>query len=738
MFDNKYPYTDFHELNLDWFMGEFKKLVAEWEETKGEWNTLHDYVQNYFENLNVQTEINNKINAMILDGTFADIVSPFVTAALPALVAGQLPDVVAAQISAVVAAQISAVVADQLPAVAATAAAAEVGDWLAAHIDPDTGYVIDDTLTVSQAAADALTVGEKFNVIDGEFSNMTIENYTLSRNRSVNISAYVVNNKYVSASPQNNPTTISYNALSGYKYYDVPVDAANGYKYIATCFSGTIIRGIIFTDADDTLIDYLPKPYTPSPGATITTEVFTIPSGCTRILINQGSTPAALTIVNAMDFTLTTHPASPIASTSDNRHYTVGTGDIVHEVDLQGSNNGTVNYSTLKYNGSTFKNVADDIAPVSITGPGYVGANHGYNFGYECTCTAHGLTNSNIGELYDDGSAKYVLLKIINANKLLIGHYATWNWWRLTTGAPTFVVFGGISLTVESSSLVQIYPSVKNINVSIVRNDSNIFELSESYDIIDMGTSVDALIANVGNNDNDSLLSLSDALITVRNLYTFNNTGALLLTQNLKVNKNIQIGYYGGSQSMPFGSSDKIAVSQSNLNSLQNTGDAQITFSKTGWDDSSTPPAFYLQVNNADTSLNKAFIQAFVNISNRSIDTSAGFCFTTRKMYPYLIQPAATTAAGVVYNAYTLRLPVAGITNSDTVFVNSITRGDVGYMAAVIRSSGDYTVPVPDEFAGKSITVAMQDGCTVNNIDIINGIDVTASRAYAYLIITCK
>ena len=160
MFDNKYPYTDFHELNLDWFMGEFKKLVAEWEETKGEWNTLHDYVQNYFENLNVQTEIDNKINAMILDGTFADIVSPFVTAALPALVAGQLPDVVAAQISSVVAAQISAVVAAQLPAVAAAAAAQEVGTWLAAHIDPDTGYVIDDTLTVQNAAADAKATGD--------------------------------------------------------------------------------------------------------------------------------------------------------------------------------------------------------------------------------------------------------------------------------------------------------------------------------------------------------------------------------------------------------------------------------------------------------------------------------------------------------------------------------------------------------------------------------------------------
>lgn len=176
MFDNKYPYTDFHELNLDWFMGEFKKLVAEWEETRGEWNTLHDYVQNYFENLNVQTEIDNKINAMIADGTFADIVSPFVTAALPALVSGQLPDVVAAQISSVVAAQISAVVAAQLPSVAAAAAAAEVGDWLTAHIDPDTGYVIDDTLTVQGAAADAKAAGDVISILNNDlYQSINIE-----------------------------------------------------------------------------------------------------------------------------------------------------------------------------------------------------------------------------------------------------------------------------------------------------------------------------------------------------------------------------------------------------------------------------------------------------------------------------------------------------------------------------------------------------------------------------------
>ena len=163
--DFKYPYTDFHELNLDWFLARFKELVEEWNSVKEDWNSLHDYVQNYFDNLNVQTEIDNKINAMILDGSFATILTPLVEAALPTIVDGKLPAVVASQIGVVVAAQIGDVVAGQLPAVAASAAAAEVGAWLAAHIDPDTGYVIDKSLTVSDAAADAAITGKRIDAL---------------------------------------------------------------------------------------------------------------------------------------------------------------------------------------------------------------------------------------------------------------------------------------------------------------------------------------------------------------------------------------------------------------------------------------------------------------------------------------------------------------------------------------------------------------------------------------------
>lgn len=82
-FYNKYPYTDFHELNLDWVIERVKKLTEDWLATQQEWNDteeqwqqLHDYVMNYFVNLDVQDEINHKLDEMVADGTLDAIIIP--------------------------------------------------------------------------------------------------------------------------------------------------------------------------------------------------------------------------------------------------------------------------------------------------------------------------------------------------------------------------------------------------------------------------------------------------------------------------------------------------------------------------------------------------------------------------------------------------------------------------------------------------------------------------------------
>lgn len=80
----QFPYTNFHELNLNWFLSKFKALLADWDAMEIKFaslqdavDALHDYVNNYFDNLDVQNEINNKLDSMYESGELADLISTY-------------------------------------------------------------------------------------------------------------------------------------------------------------------------------------------------------------------------------------------------------------------------------------------------------------------------------------------------------------------------------------------------------------------------------------------------------------------------------------------------------------------------------------------------------------------------------------------------------------------------------------------------------------------------------------
>lgn len=80
----------------------------------GAFNQLQDYVNHYFDNLDVQEEINKKLDGLAEDGTLSELISPFVSELIGGVVADQIGDTVASQIDATVAGQIVPVVAEQL------------------------------------------------------------------------------------------------------------------------------------------------------------------------------------------------------------------------------------------------------------------------------------------------------------------------------------------------------------------------------------------------------------------------------------------------------------------------------------------------------------------------------------------------------------------------------------------------------------------------------------------------
>ena len=109
------------------------------------YNQLQSYVNTYFDSLDVQEEINNKLDEMADSGALADVIEPIVEQAslqytqdylaenLGRIVGNQLPDVVEDQIDHVVATQIDTVVAEQIDE--------PVAEWLGENITPTTPVI---------------------------------------------------------------------------------------------------------------------------------------------------------------------------------------------------------------------------------------------------------------------------------------------------------------------------------------------------------------------------------------------------------------------------------------------------------------------------------------------------------------------------------------------------------------------------------------------------------------------
>lgn len=140
---NQFPGTNYHDLNLNWLLGQMKNCLAEWETTKGEWTALEAdnaefkaYVTNYFNNLDLTQEISDKINALVEDGTLLRILTEDTGDGSP------LSDV--------------------------------VGAWMYEYIttSPD-GFVTNKTLTAENAAADAKATGDAIADLRDAFNDMS-------------------------------------------------------------------------------------------------------------------------------------------------------------------------------------------------------------------------------------------------------------------------------------------------------------------------------------------------------------------------------------------------------------------------------------------------------------------------------------------------------------------------------------------------------------------------------------
>lgn len=724
MLEFKYPYTDTSVLNLDWFLEQFKELLESWDAQKvdyeqfkedltTEFNTLSgkfddldeafqalkSYVENYFENLDVQQEINNKLDEMVEDGTLKALLQPM------------FDEVVADQNGRI------SVLEGRMDEFTNLPEGSTTGD--AELMDIRVGF---DGSTYP-TAGDA--VRDQCDYLNDFISNIEIEGYTKSDGKPVDLSSYKVASKFV----YSNNGTLTEVSSSSYEYYDVPIN--DEIKAAVRGFTGTSIKVCLFVDNDNHVLAYYPTAFVPSPGG-YQDVIATVPAGATRILINTyANGQKSLTWLGYQNY----HKSPPVlGSTTDNEEYLVIGPDLVWDVILHGSQNGAFNYKTLNTAGGvTFKGVVDDISPFYIAAVGYVGANHGYYLVYNCKCTAHGLTAANIGE---KDSNNFVLIKITDTDNIVVGHYVSNVWYRLSAVVPAEVTFGGNTITVETATQVQLYPSVKNVSVSVVENTAERFVVAESYDIFDIGVGLDALIANVGNNDNDSIRDLSDPLITVRNLYIFAKDSGVCTVQNILTHKTVNISTYAGIQSMKFGATDFYSVPNTTLKTLQ-TSTVTTSFLRNTWDTNDKPPKVYCQFDNDRSTFTKCMMFVFLTENDRNtlLNTTAGYINgPTQKLYPYFFEPGGNVAAYTEYSGLAIKIPIA-CSISDVAVSGYAVRNNEVYVGIVARGTGYYKVDLPAVAMGKKVEVVSKDGAECISGDAANSVDIISSENISYIVL---
>ena len=140
-FPHGWPYSNFHDLNLDWVIQTVHTLAAEWAQVQQDWTSeqqafedFKTYVNNrlaafqdWFDDLDVQQEINNKIDDMVRSGQLLQIIQSTVTDT--------------------------------------TQSAAD--SWLSENMTPGAGApALDSSLTLENAAAQAKAVGDRFATTD--------------------------------------------------------------------------------------------------------------------------------------------------------------------------------------------------------------------------------------------------------------------------------------------------------------------------------------------------------------------------------------------------------------------------------------------------------------------------------------------------------------------------------------------------------------------------------------------
>ena len=422
-----------------------------------------------------------------------------------------------------------------------------------------------------------------------------------------------------------------------------------------------------------------------------------------------------------------------------------------------------------------FKRVDDDIAPVYINGT-YIGANHGYNVISRIPNSA-GLTTEDIGSIWQVGTMKYVVFKTTDTSIWFCPYYndamqsGIFAYKEIKSGSTITHVSGAThtaSFTASQNSEAQQSQVAINhrYDVAFLNGEQQIdlnkdgyytaefIDYYESYDIIYLPAVLEYLIANVGNNDNNSCHSddIAESYVTVRNTFRFHKNGSYVVYCEYEFHQYVTVSYLsGGVQSYKFDESTHYVYVPGTTNysvpTLQPEKDSTPGRGYTcdiGTDNLADPDTlatsfFQFTDANGTKALNIGYNPLYGAGQNdiRKILTSNGnttnnLCWyaDTWKLYPRLVTGGAMKA-GTKISCVSYCIP-SYILDDDFTAINWYWVGDDIFLSLHTDIALDKVVTIlPDYMNGMEITVIEDsDSFTVNSTVIEDGsISVTTTGA---------
>ena len=200
------------------------------------YNELQDYVNTYFDNLDVQTEINNKLDAMAADGYFNTILDPTIADA--------------------------------------------TANWLYQNVNPvGSAVVVDSTLAISGAAADAKVTGD----------NITDLKRTVSRYADLGLTAYTpvrgtVKTGFIATDGTENTTNTNYCHFD----FDIPKGTKKiYYQPWRTYGTGSSYSSLAYYDSDGNFISSVTNADLNNTGSTVIVQSYEgdVPGNATKATI---------------------------------------------------------------------------------------------------------------------------------------------------------------------------------------------------------------------------------------------------------------------------------------------------------------------------------------------------------------------------------------------------------------------------------------------------------------------